>query len=147
MATLKGALILSGAVVGMIALSNFYSTSAPVIPVTPLTAAEQKQETELQRKNSDDLKTAVGGVIMLKNSMKNPASFELVNLYLVRGDSFCYRYRGTNSFNAVTTEIFSISPKVSGTDEKTWKKNCVFSDSDSFTDLTGRVKIIMGLPR
>ena len=96
------------------------------------------------QQDSDNLDTAVGGAIMLKRAMKNPASFDLVSVYLVNGKTFCYRYRGTNSFNAIITELFVINAKLKGTDEKTWQQNCI-PGTGAFSDLTGQVKISMKL--
>jgi RNA polymerase subunit RPABC4/transcription elongation factor Spt4 len=40
----------------------------------------------------------------LKESVKNPASFELVQALRMTDGTLCVRYRGTNSFNAIVTE-------------------------------------------
>lgn len=56
-------------------------------------------------KKEQEFQFAALAVKALKATMKNPASFELVSAVLVdNGGPLCVEYRGTNSFNAVTTE-------------------------------------------
>ena len=132
-----GKILVAGIVI--MSVSSFIDYSKPPTaaapPPPPLTAQEQADK----KLASDQLSTAVGGAIWIKRNMKNPASFELVNAYFVQGKSYCYRYRGTNSFNAVTTQLYVINNTTMGDDEQTWKKYC----TGTFEDYTGRVKISM----
>lgn len=56
---------------------------------------------------------------LLKNSMKNPASFEHVETKIIAASTekdfiiFVTKVRGTNSFNAVVTQMYKVDLKIS----------------------------------
>lgn len=68
-----------------------------------------------------ELQFAISATRMTKASMKNPSSFEFVDASLVDKGALCLKYRGTNSFNAVTTEQVAISRSMKKGD---WNKDC-----------------------
>jgi hypothetical protein len=81
------------------------------------TEAEKQAEAEASQKLGLDIARTKA----LKQSTKNPASFELVEAIRMDDLALCITYRGTNSFNAVVTEN-----KVLLKDWKTgeWNKSC-----------------------
>jgi hypothetical protein len=48
-----------------------------------------------------ELRTAVALARDVRGSLKNPKSFELVQVLVQSGNTVCMTYRGTNAFNAV----------------------------------------------
>lgn len=70
------------------------STETKTAPKSPApTAAEIASEQEFQR--------AVMLTRRLRDSMKNPASFQLESAIKMADGSLCLTYRATNSFNAI----------------------------------------------
>lgn len=103
-----GAMVIYGMVSGAI---------NPAEPPPQQTEAEKQAEAAASEKlGLDILRTKA-----LKQSTKNPASFELVEAIRMDDQALCITYRGTNSFNAIVTEN-----KVLLQDGKTgeWNKHC-----------------------
>lgn len=82
---------------------------APIVTVqAPIElTAEQKAE-QAAKKVKDDAENIrfaqdVASVRQLKLSMKNPASFDLVDAIRMDDGTLCLTYRATNSFNAIMT--------------------------------------------
>lgn len=73
---------------------------------------------------------AVNKARALKASLKNPTSFELVKLGKLSDGTLCVVYRGTNSFNAITTEQKAISPIGAFVD---FNKSCAGKTSEDLT--------------
>lgn len=66
---------------------------------------EQRQaEAIAKAKKEADFQSVVARLNALRASTKNPKSFELVDAVLMKDDTLCITYRGTNGFNAVVTE-------------------------------------------
>lgn len=84
------------------AVSN--SINAPTVPEK--TAAEKQAEAAAEAALGD----TAARIGALKAGLKNPASFELVNVTRLADTTLCVSYRGTNSFNAIVTEHKAISP-------------------------------------
>ncbi len=73
---------------------------------TPEQRAKEIAENE---KAEADFQSVVSRLRALRALGKNPASFELVEATLMKDDTVCVVYRGTNSFNAVVTESKAIA--------------------------------------
>ena len=85
------------------------SSKAPT-PTDP--AAEQRFQEE------------VGALLYIKRNMKNPASFELVDFIRTPSNSLCITYRGTNSFNAITTQRHVINDNTNSNSAQDWANHC-----------------------
>lgn len=82
---------------------------------------QQAAEAKAKEKQDADFQFAVTAAKTVRDSMKDPASFELVKAVLIDGGAFCLEYRGKNSFNATTTERVAISRSMKPAD---WNKAC-----------------------
>jgi RNA polymerase subunit RPABC4/transcription elongation factor Spt4 len=89
------------------------------------TAADIAKEKEFQQ--------VVSTIRHLKNSMKNPAAFELVSALMTQGPTLCLTYRSTNSFNAVITDRYVVSDKVSSGTVDAWNKYCGGKSGTDYT--------------
>lgn len=65
--------------------------------------------------------------------MKNPDSFQLVSALMVQGPTICLVYSSTNSFNAIVTEHYTLSEKVSTTGDAAWHEHCAGKTGDDYT--------------
>jgi hypothetical protein len=104
---------------GVIAFFAFFGgmMETPKTPKTPeQIAAEEKANREFQR--------AASLVRALKNSMHNPASFQLVDAILMPDNSLCVEYRGTNAFGGVVTNRHVFTNQSSSNTAQTWNKYC-----------------------
>lgn len=77
----------------------------------PTKAAPQKTAEQIKQDQEKEaaFQADVSKLRALKSALKNPASFELVQAGRMADKTLCVVYRGTNSFNAVTTEQKAIS--------------------------------------
>ncbi len=88
--------------IGKCASDTSPTSQKPKVEKTPeQVKAEQEKEAQFQRD--------VLMIKALKAAMKNPASFELVQVIRLENKTLCVTYRGTNSFNAVITEHKAIA--------------------------------------
>lgn len=108
--------------IGIVGLLCIFILKAALESGDPPPQPRVKSAAELQR--DQELKQAVGALIVLKRSMKNPASFELVDLQLMQGPAYCVVYRGTNSFNAIITSRHVFMDGLSSSTEPDWNKHC-----------------------
>jgi hypothetical protein len=70
--------------------------------VQSIALAEQRaKDDEIKRIREARFQTGLSIAIMLRESMKNPASFRLERTIRTEGGVFCYWFRATNSFNAI----------------------------------------------
>lgn len=83
----------------------------------PLSAAQIE---EINRKEAE-FQFGVIATKLVKNSLKNPASFEFIDAGVVAGGALCLTYRATNSFNAVITDQVAIKRNLQQGD---WNKEC-----------------------
>ncbi len=88
-----------------IAGAIFGGNDKPAKTAPPKTAEQIKQDQEKEAAFQAD----VSKLRALKGALKNPASFELVQAGRMADKTLCVVYRGTNSFNAVTTEQKAIT--------------------------------------
>ena len=106
-------------------VSNQSSTSGQPSPKAAPTAAELQSEREFQQ--------VVFTAKKLKGAMKNPSAFELVSAQMMQGPALCMTYRSTNSFNAVITERYVVTEKVSSASGDTWNKHCAGKTGTDYT--------------
>ena len=85
------------------------------------TPGQKAAEVAAKAKSEADFQSVVARLRSLKASTKNPASFELVEAWLMDDGTACVVYRGTNSFNAVVTESKAISKDMKVVD---WNRFC-----------------------
>lgn len=94
-------------------LQSAWKSDPPAAPKPPPDPAGERR-----------LKEEVGALLYIKGTMKNPASFELVDFIRTPENSLCITYRGTNSFNAVITQHHVINNSVNSNNAKDWKAHC-----------------------
>lgn len=75
-------------------------TSVYTSPKTPVEVEKLKARDEKDKRNVR-MSFAALGATQLKNSSKDPDSFQLKSLYLAPDGTACYTYRAKNSFNAL----------------------------------------------
>lgn len=121
--TSRLALGFAGLVLFMVLYGVFESSTAP--PPPPKSAADIEREREFQE--------VVGVLRALRSSMKNPASFELVSAIKMDSGALCIQYRGTNSFNAVVTNVLVVTDKSSSSSDEAWNKHCGGKTGQSFS--------------
>jgi hypothetical protein len=97
-------------VVTTVTISLFGKSSPPARTATP----QEEQQ----------LREEVGALMYVRDRMKNPASFELVSFVRTDSDTFCITYRGTNSFNAITTQRYTLNNSVSSGSDSAWMEHC-----------------------
>jgi hypothetical protein len=85
----------------------------PSPPSAAEVAAKAKREAEFQ--------FGILATKLVKNSLKNPASFQFVDAGVVDGGALCLTYRATNSFNAIITDQIAIKRNLQKGD---WNKEC-----------------------
>lgn len=80
--------------------------------------------TEVSAQEDQEFKEAVGAIVYLRDRMKNPASFELVSAVRTPSGTLCIVYRGTNSFNAIETQRYTVNNVVSSSSDAHWQAYC-----------------------
>lgn len=97
------ALLVAG---GFAAVLGIFFYSALKTPAPPAKTAEQ---VKVERAKEAQFQADALKVRALKATLKNPASFDLVSAGRLSDGTLCITYRGTNSFNATTTERTAIT--------------------------------------
>jgi hypothetical protein len=93
-------------------------------------AARDKLERDaIQRVKDEQFQEAVRIAIALRESMKNPDSFNLEHVVRTDAGALCYDYRATNSFNAIIPGHAVIAHGKAGVSGEAgfnalWAKNC-----------------------
>ena len=82
---------------------------------------QRAREAAEKAKKEADFQTVVSRLRALKETTKNPNSFELVDAVLMDDGTLCATYRGKNSFNAIVKEDKAISKSMKILD---WNKYC-----------------------
>lgn len=95
-------------------------------------ATKPKEKTPAELQSEREFQQVVASVRALKGSMKNPKSFELVEALMMQGPTLCITYRSTNSFNAVVTDYYVVSEKVSSSEPSAWNKHCAGKTGTSY---------------
>ena len=130
-------------------IKHFYSPEVVVPNVlsggAAAIAAEQEKSEEADR-FFEKKKTAAVGVRLLKQNMRNPGSFELVEVGISSTGSICYRYRAQNGFGGMNVEeaVFGNTFKTTGQDGfvTSWNKEC---GGKTLTIVTEDVETILQL--
>ncbi|CAA2107702.1 hypothetical protein VVAX_04367 [Variovorax paradoxus] len=91
------------------------------------------ERTPAQLRADKEINIVLAGARWLKESMKKPESFELVNATMIDGKVICYEYRARNSFNDRRTERYVISDNVSSSKAKDWNKLCAGKSGIDYT--------------
>ena len=110
------------------------SETKPVEPVLSVEAQEAKKlrDAELAKQFFIVLR-----ISSLREEMKNPASFELVEAINLKNGMLCVTYRATNSFGGVVTENKAISSEAKIV---IYSANCSGKRGDDVTDLKRYLK-------
>lgn len=120
------------AIIALLAIARCATdvTSRKAPPPPPPKSAEQ-----LEREHKQELafQLDLALVKMLRSTLKNPASFELVEAGRVDDRVLCVVYRGTNGFNAVITEMRAINRSNAATLD--WNKACANKKADDVSRL------------
>jgi hypothetical protein len=105
----------------VIALLAIVVTAVVVTCASPSTSTSKPpaDPAKQQRFNEE-----VGALLYIKRNMKNPASFELVDFIRTPANSLCIVYRGTNSFNAITTQRHVINDNTNSNSDEAWNSHC-----------------------
>lgn len=116
--------------------------------------AAEKAEKEAKKAEEEKQGRAIAllGAKTLKDSMKDPDTFELKKVIYMDDGSICYTYRAKNSFNAMLQgdAVVESSPKgikmlASGQDGNrfvsAWNKHCAKKSGQDLTDI---VKMTIG---
>jgi hypothetical protein len=93
----------------------------------PPQTEEQKIATEKARKQWE---YAVLAVDQLKQSMKNPASFELEQVLSMNDGTLCIKYHATNSFNAIVPGYAII--RQNRISAEGWNRYCAGKSGEEF---------------
>jgi hypothetical protein len=93
----------------------------------PPQTEEQKIATEKARKQWE---YAVLAVDQLKQSMKNPASFELEQVLRMDDGTLCIKYHATNSFNAIVPGYAII--RQNRISAEGWNRYCADKSGEEF---------------
>jgi hypothetical protein len=80
---------------------------------------------------------AVAGAKQIKESMKDPDSFQLKSALLVADHSVCYEYSATNSFGGRMREYAVLTPKgkIHFNDAGVWNRSCANKSGDELAAL------------
>lgn len=122
------------AIVGVVLFMAFQSDkTAQPIPVAKSPTPEQVAE---NKKRETEFQMVVIGAKALRESMKNPDSFNMNSAGMTQDGSICYEYRSTNSFNAVVAGKFVISKKGGSAEGAAWNKYCAGKSATDYTHAT-----------
>lgn len=119
--------VLALLVVGLLIAQCAGTASRPQRP--PLTAAEL----EIKDKKERDFQLVVLGAQRLKDSMKKPETFKLVDAALMKDGSICYTYRARNSFNDEREDYYVVTPLAGSNKPSDWNKYCAGKAGENFT--------------
>lgn len=112
-------------VVGFVAVLVAVVGLSMCSPSTPTKVASPEEERQF--------KEEVGALAYLRDRMKNPASFELVSAVRTPGNTLCITYRGTNSFNAIVTQRYTVNNVVSSSSDVDWMAYCAGQPGKDFS--------------
>lgn len=104
---------------------------------TGTTAATKPPPTPEQIQREKEFQQVVSAARSLKAAMKNPASFELVEALFMQGPAICITYRSTNSFNAIVTDNYVVTEKVSSSNADAWNRHCAGKTGTSYRHARG----------
>ena len=126
-----------------IAFAWYQSTQppAPLVEKPALTPEQQAAPSSVQNQPTAHQALSVVALKVLKNSMKDPDSFELKSLIVHPSGTACYEYRATNSFNAHIAGAAVLTPKGEFLTQEhngnafvtAWNKGCTPADGEDMT--------------
>lgn len=120
--------------VGFLLLSWTSQTKSSRTASTPTAQATSEPErTPAQIKADKEINIVLAGARWLKESMKKPETFELINATMIDGKVICYEYRARNSFNDRRTERYVITDDVSSSKAKDWNRLCAGKSGTDYT--------------
>jgi hypothetical protein len=97
-------------------------------------AAKAAQEQAESKERAEKLVRleAVAGAQQIKDSMKDPDSFQLKSALLMADHSVCYEYSATNTFGGRMREYAVLTPKgrINFNDSGVWNKYCANKNGD-----------------
>lgn len=99
-------------------------------PVRAAQTPEQRVETTRRDKENTMVFLAVKS---LKESMKKPETFELIDATMIDGAVICLQYKGRNSWNDVRTSFYVITDTVSSGEPQAWTAHCAGKHGDNYT--------------
>jgi hypothetical protein len=114
-----------------------------ITPDRPAAPAKSKQALSIN--------VAVVVLKALKNSMKDPDSFELKSLIVHPSGTACYEYRATNSFNAHIAGAAVLTPKGKFLTREqngnafvaAWNNGCTPADGEDMTEVAKELEQIL----
>ena len=116
--------------------------AARIAAMTPEQVAQAKAQKD---KENQILTLAAAGAKTLKQSSKDPQTFEFVSITTHPNSSVCYEYRAKNSFNAMLAGDAVLSDgkllvheSAGNAFVKAWNKNCTPADGKDVTSFIKR---------
>jgi len=138
----RTAIYVIGGLLGMSLLSAIIAGvqgGKPAPAVAPPDSQAIAEAKSAKAQTERDYQTVKAGARRLKSSAKNPASFDLEQATLTQNGTLCYRYRATNSFNAIVPGIYISAGNKSSTDPRDWAVHCAGMPGEDFADRVRRV--------
>jgi len=91
--------------------------------------ASAKEKSERKRVHDEKFKAGFILATMIRDGMKNPDAFNLEQAVRTDAGDWCFKYRSTNSFNAVVPGYTVVTGGKSASDsdrgfQSLWKKHC-----------------------
>lgn len=116
----------------LIAFGAYISLTTPSAPPAP---PVQKTSAQLaaEKKEADDFQRAVMALRLVRNNMKNPASFSPTLVGITAAGAICIEYRATNAFNAIVPGRFVVAGTSSGDSAAAWNQHCANKSVTNFT--------------
>ncbi|MCA3000284.1 MAG: hypothetical protein ING75_16980 [Rhodocyclaceae bacterium] len=106
MAVLVASIFAVGVVTALVGQTD--RASAPPPPPPP---QKTQAEIEKEKKRTALIQMAAVGALSLKNSAKDPATFDITKVHLPEDGAVCYEYRAKNSFGAILPGQAILTPK------------------------------------
>lgn len=120
-----------GAAFAIVALAAGLSmcTSQDRPPPAPKSAAEIAESARREK----EFQTVLAGAKWLKDSMKKPETFELLDASMIDGAVICYQYKARNSWNDQSTGYHVITDTVNSGEAAAWNKHCAHKSGTDYT--------------
>ena len=125
----------------LVVISFMMKDNNPSSVKQPEVSTSSSTETQEAKKKREDEQAKQLSILLrisaLREEMKNPPSFELVEAINLKNGTLCVTYRGTNGFGGVVTESKAIS---SGAKIIDYAESCNGKVGDDFTHLKKYLK-------
>lgn len=99
-------------------------------PVPAVVSAEEKAEADRKEK---DFQTVLAGAKWLKDSMKKPETFELLDASMIDSKVICFQYKARNSWNDVAKGYHVITDNLNSGEASAWNKHCANKSGVDYT--------------